>query len=131
MKLFSYALLNLIFMLLAWLALQRLAPKSTPADARIRIVSLLILYFLMVIFNTYLTSLAIVRYDWQKVLGFKIISWPIEDIAYLVVALYAAPIVWRRFLTYYDRPNTPKPSSQSAAKSDRTTPRRSRRQSTR
>lgn len=134
MKSFTYLALNLAFMGIAWLIIRQLNPKSSQQNSQHTLIAIIILYLLMVGFNTYLTSLAIVRYDWQKVLGFKILSWPIEDIAYLVVALYAAPIVWRKFQEKYAQPeSTPQPITKTRrpAKSQRKTARRSRRKSTR
>ena len=96
----TYLLLNSVFILIAILVVHKLDPKPKPRKHLL--LAGIILYFMMVIFNTYLTSLAIVGYDWAKVLGFKIISWPIEDLAYLVVALYAGPTLWNYFYSRYD-----------------------------
>ncbi|MFO0954937.1 MAG: lycopene cyclase domain-containing protein [Candidatus Saccharibacteria bacterium] len=139
MKSYTYVLLNLGFMLVAWLLATRWLPRADNSQHRLALAVLL--YFAMVIFNTYLTSLAIVRYDWQKVLGFKIVSWPIEDIAYLVVALYIAPLLWQKLQEHYAKPitsstdPTSSPSSRVTPKAQspkrktrprRSTPRRSR-----
>jgi len=101
----TYLLLNLFFLFLAWLFMARF--KLQPTKPRPEFfLALIALYLMMLAFNTYLTTLPIVQYDWQKTLGQKIISWPIEDLAYLVVALYAAPLLWERLKEYYDEQTT-------------------------
>lgn len=112
MKMFTYLLLNLTWLLLAGLWLKSL-PKPQSVAEHYRLQAIIILYVLMVGFNTYLTSLAIVRYDWQRVLGIKIVSWPIEDIAYLVVALYIAPALYAWYSRRYDSRNPLPPASRS------------------
>ncbi len=96
---YTYILLGCAFMLLAWLIVQRLGYR---ASRRMLIVTGFC-YLMMVIFNTYLTSLPIVRYDWNKVLGIKMISWPIEDLAYLVVGLYMAQALYEAWMNYYEK----------------------------
>ncbi len=105
MEKLTYLLLNGVFFLAAALVIQRLDPDPKPRKHLL--LAGITLYLMMVVFNTYLTSLAIVRYDWAKVLGFKIISWPIEDLVYLVVALYAGPTLWNYFYSRYDTSKSP------------------------
>ena len=105
MEKLTYILLNGMFILIAALVVQRLDPNPKPRKHLL--LAGVSLYLMMVVFNTYLTSLAIVRYDWAKVLGFKIISWPIEDLAYLVVALYAGPTLWNYFYSRHDTSKSP------------------------
>jgi lycopene cyclase domain-containing protein len=107
MKNLTYLLLNAVFMLIVILAIHRIDPNPKPRKHLL--LAGVILYLMMVVFNTYLTSLAIVRYDWAKVLGFKIISWPIEDLAYLVVALYAGPVIWDYIYSRYESHNQAPP----------------------
>ncbi|MCC7543351.1 lycopene cyclase domain-containing protein [bacterium] len=99
MKQYIYLLLCLVFMLFAWLIVQRVRYRATPRILKVA----LICYLMMVVFNTYLTSLPIVRYDWNKVLGIKMISWPIEDMAYLVVGLYMAQALYEYWLKQYEK----------------------------
>ncbi len=106
----TYLLLNIAFFFVAALVVQRLDPNPKPRKHLL--LAGIVLYLMMIVFNTYLTSLAIVRYDWAKVLGFKIVSWPIEDLAYLVVALYAGPTLWNYFYYRYD--SSKSPASQKA-----------------
>ncbi len=111
MRNLTYLLLNLAFVMMALLTIRKLNPKPKPRPHLL--LAGICLYFMMVIFNTYLTSLTIVRYDWQKLLGFKIISWPIEDLAYLVVALYTGPILWSFFYHRYEAQLKPTPQASS------------------
>lgn len=101
----SYLLLNIAFFLIAALLIRKLDPKPKPRKHIL--IAGVTLYLMMLVFNTYLTSLAIVRYDWAKVLGLKIISWPIEDLTYLVVALYIVPTLWGYFYSRYDQKTPP------------------------
>ncbi|MBP9827045.1 hypothetical protein KBC99_01030 [Candidatus Saccharibacteria bacterium] len=75
-------------------------------------------YVLMVVFNTYLTALPIIRYDFAKTMGFTIITWPIEDIAYLVVALYMTPVLYTWFNKYYEQSTSRKKSPAPKKKAD-------------
>mgnify|MGYP000892743086 CR=1 FL=1 len=107
---YTYALLAVVFMLLAWLIVQRLHFRASQGI----FITTTFCYLMMVGFNTYLTTLPIVRYDWNKVLGAKMISWPIEDLAYLVVGLYMAQALYAYWLTYYE--NNQKTTSKADAK---------------
>lgn len=105
---YTYVLLGCVFMLIAWIIIQRL---GFGANRRMLVVAAFC-YMMMVVFNTYLTSLPIVRYDWNKVLGLKMISWPIEDIAYLVVGLYMAQALYAAWLSHYEqKTSSPTPST--------------------
>lgn len=118
MKQLTYISLAAVFMLIAWLIQRRLTKHDKPSllDQQSIMAAGLICYGLMIVFNTYLTSLPIIRYDWSKVLGLKIISWPIEDLAYLVVALYVSPAVYAFWLKRYESKKTP-PRIKSTSKS--------------
>lgn len=58
----------------------------------------LISFIFMVFFNTYLTSLPIVEYNDLLTLNIKIISFPVEDVGYLVVACILLPLLYEVFL---------------------------------
>ncbi|MSR89425.1 hypothetical protein EXS53_00585 [Patescibacteria group bacterium] len=45
----------------------------------------------MLVFNTYLTALPIVVYNTNSILNIRILSFPIEDLGYLVVAVVVLP----------------------------------------
>lgn len=96
---YTYLILGCVFTLTAWLIVQRLGYKASRDMYSIATLC----YLMMVVFNTYLTSLPIVVYDWKKVLGLKMISWPIEDLAYLVVGLYMAQALYAVWLDYYEK----------------------------
>lgn len=94
-----YLILNLAWVAIAWIAAKRLKLESEPTAL---VVSLIILYLMMVIFNTYLTSLPIVEYNSAYILGAKILTWPIEDVGYLLVAIFLAPGLYTAFLQHYE-----------------------------
>ena len=50
----------------------------------------------MIIFNTYLTALPIVVYNMNSIIGIKVITFPIEDIGYLVMALVLLPPLFEK-----------------------------------
>ena len=50
----------------------------------------------MLIFNTYLTSLPIVMYNMNSILGLKVLTFPIEDIGYLLVAVVLLPPLFEK-----------------------------------
>ncbi|MEI6741608.1 MAG: lycopene cyclase domain-containing protein [bacterium] len=45
----------------------------------------------MLVFNTYLTALPIVVYNTNSILNIRILTFPIEDLGYLVVAVLVLP----------------------------------------
>lgn len=94
-----YLLLNLAWLTIAWTAARRL---KLEIDQTTLIVSLIILYTMMVIFNTYLTALPIVEYNSEYILGMKILTWPIEDVSYLLAVIFLAPGLYTAFLHHYE-----------------------------
>ena len=50
----------------------------------------------MIIFNTYLTALPIVVYNMNSIIGIKVITFPIEDIGYLLMALALLPPLFEK-----------------------------------
>lgn len=99
----TYLLLNGIGLLVGWLIFKFFNRQHsfTVLEQKSLMITGLIAYALMVVFNTYLTSLPIVRYNSAKILGIKILSWPIEDLAYLVVALYITPVMFKYWKKVY------------------------------
>ena len=67
----------------------------------------LITFVSMVIFNTYLTALPIVVYNMNSIIGVKIITFPVEDFGYLVVALIILPALFDK-LSNEERNNSKK-----------------------
>jgi len=61
----------------------------------------------MIIFNTYLTALPIVVYNMNSIIGVKIITFPVEDFGYLVVALIILPALFDK-LSNEERNNSKK-----------------------
>lgn len=56
-----------------------------------------ILFVLMLIFDTYLTTLPIVEYNKSLVLGLRIGSIPVEDFSYLFVVIITGPALFEYF----------------------------------
>jgi len=56
----------------------------------------IISFVVMIIFNTYLTALPIVVYNMNSILGVKIITFPIEDFGYLIMALLILPPLFEK-----------------------------------
>ncbi|GDX62918.1 hypothetical protein LBMAG34_4520 [Candidatus Saccharibacteria bacterium] len=56
----------------------------------------LISFVAMIIFNTYLTALPIVVYNVNSILGIKILTFPIEDIGYLIMVLLLLPPLFEK-----------------------------------
>jgi hypothetical protein len=67
----------------------------------------LITFVSMIIFNTYLTALPIVVYNMNSIIGVKIITFPVEDFGYLVVALIILPALFDK-LSNEERNNSKK-----------------------
>ncbi len=82
---FKYSLLILILLFASFGVglLYNLRPAYNKAWRYTAIVSLLA----MLVFNTYLTALPIVVYNMNSILGIKILTFPIEDIGYLIMVL--------------------------------------------
>ena len=50
----------------------------------------------MLVFNTYLTALPIVVYNTSSILGLRIITFPIEDIGYLIAVVVLLPSLYNK-----------------------------------
>lgn len=88
----TYGELNLIFLLaaglLTWIIKSRFNCFTTPAV-------LLPLLLLTALFDNFIVATGIVAYDESKLLGIKIITVPIEDFAYTLVAVLLVPAIWK------------------------------------
>lgn len=107
----TYMSLALFMLVLAWVVAQKL---NQPLSPSVLLRSAIVLYLAMAVFNTYLTILPIVQYDTTKILGVKILTWPIEDMAYLVVALYVGPALYSRLLRHYASSSKTSPTHRSS-----------------
>ena len=67
----------------------------------------LITFVSMIIFNTYLSARPIVVYNMNSIIGVKIITFPVEDFGYLVVALIILPALFDK-LSNEERNNSKK-----------------------
>ena len=94
---YSYTAMNVVFMLVALVIIVRL---KVVLNRRALLISAVLLLGSMLIFNTYLTALPIVRYNSERILAWRLGTIPLEDFAYLAVALVLAPSLY----TYLTRP---------------------------
>lgn len=88
---FSYVSINIVFASLAALFVLITKPHLNKRALRI---SGGLLLGCMIIFDSYLTALPIVRYNSERILGLRVGTIPIEDFAYLAVALVLAPSIY-------------------------------------
>lgn len=58
----------------------------------------------MLVFNTYLTSLPIVMYNTDSILGVYVSSFPIEDVGYLIAVTMIVPALFEHFCN--EKPST-------------------------
>jgi small toxic polypeptide LdrA/B/C/D len=58
-------------------------------------ITFLIILMFTLIFNTILTSLPIVTYDYTKLLGIYLGSFPVEDLAYTLAVALLIPLLRR------------------------------------
>lgn len=88
----SYGELNFIFLILAgiltWIIKSRYQCFTTP-------VILLPMLLLTAIFDNLIVASGIVAYDESKLLGIKILTVPVEDFAYTIVAVLLVPAIWK------------------------------------
>lgn len=88
---YSYVIMNIVFMIFALLLVLRL---KTTLNRRAILLSSSILFGCMLVFNTYLTALPIVRYNSERILGWRLGTIPFEDFAYLIVAIVLVPSIF-------------------------------------
>ena len=87
----SYILMNIVFVVLAMIVVLRL---KVVLSTRALLISSGVLLGCMLVFNTYLTALPIVRYNSERILGLRLGTIPLEDFAYLAVALVLTPSIY-------------------------------------
>ena len=89
----TYLLMNLGFMLIAFVALNVLVRKTPWKTVLWTMLSMLLL---TLIFDNVIIGLDIVAYDPEKVSGVFLGLAPIEDFAYTVVAVLAVSSIWHK-----------------------------------
>ena len=88
----SYGELNFIFLItagiLTWIIKSRYQCFTTP-------IVLLPMLVLTAIFDNLIVATGIVAYDESKLLGIKLLTVPLEDFAYTIVAVLLVPAIWK------------------------------------
>ena len=83
--------MNVVFVVFAIILVLRL---RVALSTRALLISSGVLLGCMLVFNTYLTALPIVRYNSERILGLRLGTIPLEDFAYLAVALVLTPSIY-------------------------------------
>ena len=91
---FKYSLLILICLIVS--ALVGLLYNTKLKADKLTFYTFLISFGLMLGFNTYLTALPIVVYNMNSILNIRIITFPIEDIGYLVAVVLLLPALYNK-----------------------------------
>ncbi len=89
----TYLLMNLSFMLIAFVVLNVFVRKTPWKTVLWAMLSMLLL---TLIFDNVIIGLDIVAYDPEKVSGVFLGLAPIEDFAYTVVAVLAVSSIWHK-----------------------------------
>jgi len=93
---YSYLTLSVSLVLVSILIFIRLRLKISNPKALI-FVSIIML-IMMLLFDTYLTSVPIVMYNSSLILSLKVGSIPIEDFGYLVSVIILIPALYEHFV---------------------------------
>jgi|GEM_PF-1133364 len=91
---FSYSVLILICF--ATTAAVALLYGVRPKLNRIFVLTLLISLGMMLVFNTFLTALPIVMYNTNSILGIRVLTFPVEDIGYLIAVVVLLPGLYEK-----------------------------------
>ncbi len=91
----SYLILSVSLILVSLLLHIRLRLKWI--NTKILLLVFLILFVMMIIFNSYLTGLPIVMYNSNSILNIRVGSIPIEDFGYLISAVILIPALYEKF----------------------------------
>ena len=86
----------LIFICLVVSALVGLLYNVKLKADRATLYTFIVSFLLMLGFNTYLTALPIVVYNMNSILNIRIITFPIEDIGYLVAVVLLLPSLYNK-----------------------------------
>lgn len=94
-RMYSYLILSMSLILVSVLLFLRLRLKIISP----KIITILAstMFVMMLLFDTYLTSLPIVMYNNSLTMGIKIGSIPIEDFGYLVAVIILIPALYEKF----------------------------------
>lgn len=92
---FRYSILIIILCALVGLTIAAYGLKYKYKRALLVLMTVLILC--MIVFDTYLTSLPIVLYNSNSILGLRVGTIPIEDFGYLIVVVVLAPALFEFF----------------------------------
>jgi lycopene cyclase domain-containing protein len=95
---FTYLILNLVFLLSLILFL----PKTLSKPTRVFWLTLAVLLVLTAVFDPIIIGLGVVGYDDSLLLGIKILGAPIEDFFYAIYAACAVPLLWNRLGENHD-----------------------------
>ncbi len=90
-----YSILIIILFALVGLAIAAYRLKFKYKKALL--VLMVVLVLCMIVFDTYLTSLPIVLYNSNSILGLRVGTIPVEDFGYLIVAVVLAPALFELF----------------------------------
>lgn len=90
-----YSILIIILLALVGLAIAAYRLKFKYNKALL--VLMVVLVLCMIAFDTYLTSLPIVLYNSNSILGLRVGTIPVEDFGYLIVAVVLAPALFELF----------------------------------
>lgn len=72
---------------------------------KVTLYTFVVSFILMLGFNTYLTALPIVVYNMNSILNIRIITFPIEDIGYLVAVVLLLPALYNKLCDEQRRDN--------------------------
>lgn len=99
---------SLILICFATTAVVALLYGVRPKLNRASMLTMLISLGAMLVFNTFLTALPIVVYNTSSILGVRILTFPIEDIGYLVAVVVLLPGLYEKLC---HEKNSNKPTS--------------------
>ncbi|MEI8072851.1 MAG: lycopene cyclase domain-containing protein [Candidatus Saccharibacteria bacterium] len=88
---FSYLLISssliILSIIVLFLFINKISIKAT-------LLCFLVIFITMILFDNYLTTIPIVMYNSNHILGVKLGSIPIEDFSYLIAAVIIVPVVY-------------------------------------
>ena len=91
MGMLTYFVLNLLFIIIAWLALGHRRAGRSRRQIWIALAHILVM---TAFFDSLIIAAGIVTYDVTKISGIMIWLAPVEDFAYAVVAVIFVPLLW-------------------------------------
>ena len=91
---YKYSLLILLCFVVT--ALVALLYAVRPKANKLTLYTFLVSFGLMLGFNTYLTALPIVVYNMNSILNIRIITFPLEDLGYLIAVVLLLPGLYNK-----------------------------------